>query len=53
MPRTKTIGSLIATILVGALTFFLATPKMIGKIKTKSSKASVDQSIEESDDLFI
>jgi hypothetical protein len=53
MPQNRTLGSLIATLLIGALTFFFASPKKTAKAKTKSLKTSVARSIEEIDDLFI
>lgn len=53
MIRYRTIGSLIATILIGALTFLFATPNKIMKSKAKSSKTSVDRAIDENDGLFI
>ncbi len=53
MTKTRNLGSLIATLLVGLLTIFFVTPKKTAKMRTKTSKTSVDTNIDEKDDLFI
>ncbi|MFT6866441.1 MAG: hypothetical protein ACJA08_001272 [Cyclobacteriaceae bacterium] len=53
MARTRNLGPLLATLLIGILTFFFVTPKKTAKMRTKTSKTSVDRHIGEKDDLFI
>lgn len=52
MSARKTIGTLIATALVGSLTFLIATPKKT-KTKIRTAKTTAQNVIEEKDDLFI
>lgn len=53
MSLTKTIGTLIATALVGSVTLLVVSPKKIQKNKPKTAKTSTQKGIEEKDDLFI
>ncbi|MEQ8474529.1 MAG: hypothetical protein RIC35_25245 [Marinoscillum sp.] len=53
MSLTKTIGTLIATALVGSVTLLVASPKKIQKNKTRTAKTSMQNGIAEKDDLFI
>lgn len=53
MSARKTIGTLIATALVGSLTFLIATPKKVTKTKIRTAKTTAQNVIEEKDDLFI
>lgn len=52
MPLTRTLGSLIATLLIGALTFFFTAPKNVVKAKVKTAKSRTANA-NEIDDLFI
>lgn len=51
MSRTRTIGTIIASVALGALTFFLSTPKKV--VKKKEQQTSQDESKTEQDNLFI
>ena len=51
MSRTKTIGTIFASIALGALTFFLSSPKKV--IKKKENQTSLDDSTVDKEDLFI
>lgn len=51
MSRTKTIGTIFASVALGALTFFLSAPKKI--IKKKEAQTSQDDTKSEKEDLFI
>lgn len=53
MSHTRTLASLIATLLIGALTIFIAAPNKTLKAKARSPKTSTDGGIPENDDLFI
>lgn len=53
MSISKTIGTLIATVLVGSLTFLFSAPKKALKNKLKTTKTSTQKAIEEKDNLFI
>jgi len=53
MSLSKTIGTLIATVLVGSLTLLVATPKKVMKNKAKTTKTSAQNGIEEKENLFI
>lgn len=53
MSSRKTLGTLLATALVGSLTFFIATPKKITKSKVRIAKTNPEKTVEEKDNLFI
>lgn len=53
MSTRKTIGTFIATALVGSLTFLITAPKNVIKGKTRIAKTSTQNAIEEKDNLFI
>ena len=53
MSIPRTIGSIVMTLLVGALTFFVASPRKSAKSKSRLAKTTVDKNVEEKDDLFI
>ena len=51
MSRSRTIGTIFASIALGTLTFFLSTPKKA--IKKKEQQTSQDDNKSEQEDLFI
>ena len=51
MSRTKTIGTIFASIALGALTFFLSSPKKT--VKKKEPQTSQDDYTSDKEDLFI
>ena len=51
MSRTRTIGTIFASVALGALTFFLAAPKKV--VKKKEQQTSQDDSNSDKDELFI
>ncbi|MEO9871720.1 hypothetical protein [Ekhidna sp.] len=51
MSRTRTIGTIFASVALGALTFFLSVPKKI--IKKKEQQTSQGDSASDKEDLFI
>lgn len=53
MSATKTLGTLIATALVGSITFLIATPMKVVKSKIKITKTNSENTVEEKDNLFI
>jgi hypothetical protein len=53
MSLSRTLASIVASILIGVLTIFIAAPRKIVKAKTRTSKASSDSAYAEDDDLFI
>lgn len=50
---SKTIGTLIATAVVGSLTFILGRPGKVLQNKVKSSKSSKQSLTEDKDSLFV
>ncbi|RED92788.1 hypothetical protein C7460_1285 [Marinoscillum furvescens DSM 4134] len=50
---TKTLGTFIATALVGFFTLMVSSPKKISKTKSKTAKTSTQSGIEEKENLFI
>ncbi len=53
MSLARTLASLIATVLIGALSIFTAIPRKTVKTKTRSTKATTHRPVVENDDLFI
>lgn len=53
MSISKTIGTLVATVLIGFVTFLMGTPKNILKSKVKTTKTSTESGMEEKENLFI
>ena len=51
MSRSRTIGTIFASVAIGALTFFLSTPKKV--VKSKEQQTSQDDNKSEQEDLFI
>ncbi|MEP0984066.1 hypothetical protein [Ekhidna sp.] len=51
MSRSKTIGTIFASIALGALTFFLSTPKKV--VKKKEQQTAQDDPSSDKEDLFI
>lgn len=51
MSRSKTIGTIFASIALGALTFFLSTPKKV--VKKKEQQTAQDDHNSDKEDLFI
>lgn len=53
MSLSKAFGALVATALVGSLTFFFTAPKKVIKQKARTAKTSTQNGIEEKENLFI
>lgn len=53
MSIQKTIGTILISFFIGAVTFFIATPKKISKKKEKSVSEPVDDPIDPKENLFI
>ncbi|MFT4834945.1 MAG: ABC-type uncharacterized transport system substrate-binding protein [Marinoscillum sp.] len=53
MSLRRNLGSLIITVLVGSLTFMIATPKKVSKNKVRVTKTSSHPRLDEKEDLFI
>lgn len=51
MSRSRTIGTIFASVALGALTFFLTAPKKV--VKKKDQQTSQDDSNSDKEDLFI
>ncbi|MEP1035038.1 hypothetical protein [Ekhidna sp.] len=51
MSRSRTIGTIFASIALGALTFFLTTPKKVER--KKEPQTSQDDNKSDQEDLFI
>ncbi len=51
MSRSRTIGTIFASIALGVLTFFLSSPKKV--IKKKEQQTSLGDSTSDKEDLFI
>ena len=52
MSRSKTIGTIIVSLLIGVITLFITTPKKVQK-KEKFVSEPLDESMEPKEDLFI
>lgn len=53
MSFSKTLGTLVATALVGSLTFLVTTPKKLSKNRAKAAKTTQQNGIEDKENLFI
>ncbi len=53
MSLSKSIGALFATIIVGMFTFLITTPKKMIKNKANDAKTSMQNGIDEKENLFI
>ncbi len=53
MSTSKTIGAIFVSLLLGAVTFFIASPKKVIKKKERSVTEPVDGGIDQKEDLFI
>ena len=53
MSFSKTLGTLVATALVGSVTLLVATPKKLVKNKARAAKTTEQNGIEEKENLFI
>ena len=53
MSTSRTIGAIAVSLLLGAVTFFIATPKKVVKKKEKSFSEPIDGGVEPKEDLFI
>lgn len=53
MSKSKTISTIFISLLVGALTFFIAAPKKVVKKREKSVSEPIDESMNQKEDLFI
>lgn len=53
MSFSKTLGTLVATALVGSVTALVASPKKMVKNKIRAAKTTEQNGIEEKENLFI
>jgi hypothetical protein len=54
MSRSRTIGTIIATLIIGLLTFFIAAPKKaVKKRQSSTSEPSSKKKSRDKDDMFI
>ncbi len=49
----RSFGSFVIALLLGALTFFIATPRKSSKFKNRAAKAKLDSNIGDKENLFI
>lgn len=53
MSTSKTIGAIIVSLILGVVTFFIASPKKIIKKKEKEVAEPLDENSKAKDNLFI
>lgn len=53
MSKSRTISTVLVSLLVGAITFFIAAPKNVMKKREKEVSEPVDENIDPKENLFI
>lgn len=53
MSRSRTIGTIFASLAIGALAFFVTSPKKVHKKKESSVSESQEENAKDQEDLFI
>lgn len=53
MSTSKTIGAILVSVIIGAVTFFIASPKKIIKKKEREVSEPLDENSNVKEDLFI